>query len=214
MKLYSDRGNPFLLRILATKNLADVRLTLEYINFEDRTKFHCQGNTELPVLETDRGNLLNSPNSICRYLLNLNRSSDDVPDPYKEAVVDQWVEWESKSLQPVLFNHLVKYISLGRQNRDSGHVEDLVKLLRHANQALSSNKYFSGDKLGLADVILWGSLHPLFIKDSNFSGIVCCLLFVCFFACLFLFFVCLFVCFFLFKFPSTYIRPVLTLAQT
>jgi len=169
MKLYSDRGNPFLLRILATKNLADVRLTLEYINFEDRTKFHCQGNTELPVLETDRGNLLNSPNSICRYLLNLNRSSDDVPDPYKEAVVDQWVEWESKSLQPVLFNHLVKYIGLGRQNRDSGHVEDLVKLLRHANQALSSNKYFSGDKLGLADVILWGSLHPLFIKDSNFS---------------------------------------------
>ena len=36
MKLYSDRGNPFLLRILAAKYLAGVRLTLEYINFEGR----------------------------------------------------------------------------------------------------------------------------------------------------------------------------------
>ena len=34
-----------------------------------------------------------------RYLLDLNKSSDDAPDPYKEAVIDQWVEWESKSLQ-------------------------------------------------------------------------------------------------------------------
>ena len=34
-----------------------------------------------------------------RYLLNLNRSSADAPEPSKEAVVDKWVEWESKSLQ-------------------------------------------------------------------------------------------------------------------
>ena len=39
MKLYSDRGNPFLLRILAAKNLAGVRLTSEYINFEGRSLF-------------------------------------------------------------------------------------------------------------------------------------------------------------------------------
>lgn len=39
MKLYSDRGNPFLLRILAAKNLAGVHLTLEYINFEGRSMF-------------------------------------------------------------------------------------------------------------------------------------------------------------------------------
>ena len=34
-----------------------------------------------------------------RYLLELNRKSDEVPDPNKEAVIDQWVEWESVSLQ-------------------------------------------------------------------------------------------------------------------
>ena len=27
------------------------------------------------------------------------------------------------------------------------------------------------DQVGLADVILWGSLHPLFIKESVLSGI-------------------------------------------
>ena len=39
MKLHSDRGNPFLLRILAAKYLAGVRLTLKYINFEGRSIF-------------------------------------------------------------------------------------------------------------------------------------------------------------------------------
>lgn len=36
MKLYSDRGNPFLLRILAAKNLAGVPLTVQYINYEGK----------------------------------------------------------------------------------------------------------------------------------------------------------------------------------
>ena len=39
MKLYSDRGNPFLLRILAAKNLAGVPLTVQYINNEGKKLF-------------------------------------------------------------------------------------------------------------------------------------------------------------------------------
>lgn len=34
-----------------------------------------------------------------RYLLALGRKSSEVPDPNKEAVINQWVEWESTSLQ-------------------------------------------------------------------------------------------------------------------
>ncbi|XP_066029111.1 methionine--tRNA ligase, cytoplasmic-like [Pocillopora verrucosa] len=167
MKLYSDPGNPSLLRILAAKNLADVSMTIQYITNEDRTKFNLQGSSKLPVLETDDGNLLHSPNSICRYLLDLNRSSDVASDPYGKAIVDQWVEWESTSLQPVIFNYLVKSIGQGRDC--SGHVDDLVNLLRHADEALASKKYFSGSHLGLADVIIWGSLHPLFMEGTKYS---------------------------------------------
>lgn len=38
MKLYSDRGNLFLLRIVAAKNLARVPLTIEYITYEGTGK--------------------------------------------------------------------------------------------------------------------------------------------------------------------------------
>ena len=38
-----------------------------------------------------------------RYLLDLKRNSEETPDPSKEAVVDQWVEWESITLQVSLF---------------------------------------------------------------------------------------------------------------
>lgn len=36
MKLYSDQGNPMLLRILAAKNLASIPLTVQYINYEGK----------------------------------------------------------------------------------------------------------------------------------------------------------------------------------
>ena len=45
-------------------------------------------------------------------------------------------------MQPVLFKHLVSSIGLGRQT--SGHFDDLMKLLTHADQALSAHKFFSG----------------------------------------------------------------------
>ena len=47
MKLYSDRGNPFLLRILAAKNLAGVPLTVQYINYEGKIKVHFLHKTKL-----------------------------------------------------------------------------------------------------------------------------------------------------------------------
>ncbi|KAM7431444.1 hypothetical protein ABFA07_018006 [Porites harrisoni] len=168
MKLYSDQGNPMLLRILAAKNLAGIPLTVQYINYEERNKFRLPGHSKLPVLETENGNLLNSANSICRYLLELNANSKENADPETEAVIDQWLEWESTSLQPVLFSHLVLSVGLGK--KDSGHIEDLTNLLSHADGALSSNKFFSGDQLGLADVVLWGSLHPLLLVESSLSG--------------------------------------------
>ena len=34
MKLYTDKGNPFLFRVLAAKNLAGIPLTVEYVNHE------------------------------------------------------------------------------------------------------------------------------------------------------------------------------------
>ena len=47
MKLYSDQGNPMLLRILAAKNLAGIPLTVQYINYEGKivvTSFRKSGN--------------------------------------------------------------------------------------------------------------------------------------------------------------------------
>lgn len=139
-------------------------MPVQYINYEDKSKFNLPGHSKLPVLETESGNLLNSANSICRYLLELNKNSRKDSDPDKEAVIDQWVEWESVALQPVLFPHLV--LSIGLDRKDNEHIEDLTNLLRHADEALSSHKFFSGDELGLADVVLWGSLHPLFLGES------------------------------------------------
>ena len=49
--------------------------------------------------------------SFCRYLLDLNVKEKVAADPEKEALVDQWVEWESLSLQ-VSFNSCFFYKQL------------------------------------------------------------------------------------------------------
>lgn len=41
MKLYSDRGNPLLLRILAARNLSGVPLTVHFINDDGMSAFFC-----------------------------------------------------------------------------------------------------------------------------------------------------------------------------
>ena len=43
--------------------------------------------------------IINKLISFYRYLFELGRKSSEVPDPNKEAVINQWVEWESTSLQ-------------------------------------------------------------------------------------------------------------------
>lgn len=41
MKLYSDRGNPLLLRILAARNLSGVSLTVHFINDDGMSAVLC-----------------------------------------------------------------------------------------------------------------------------------------------------------------------------
>ncbi|XP_029187944.2 methionine--tRNA ligase, cytoplasmic-like isoform X2 [Acropora millepora] len=170
MKLYSDRANPLLLRIFAARNLSGVPLTVHFINDDEKQEFELPGSSKLPVLQTEDGNLLNSANSICRYLLDLNVKEKVAADPEKEALVDQWVEWESLSLQPVVLSYLASAANLGSKS-DSTHTQDLTSLLMHADEGLSSQTFFSGDQLGLADVVLWGSVHPLLAGSVALSGL-------------------------------------------
>lgn len=50
MKLYTDRGNPFLLSILAAKNLAGVPITVQYINYEGQIIFSSKNRKAKPEL--------------------------------------------------------------------------------------------------------------------------------------------------------------------
>ena len=50
MKLYTDRGNPFLLSILAAKNLAGVPLTVQHINYEGQIIFSSKNRKAKPEL--------------------------------------------------------------------------------------------------------------------------------------------------------------------
>ncbi|XP_015750952.1 PREDICTED: methionine--tRNA ligase, cytoplasmic-like [Acropora digitifera] len=136
MKLYSDRANPLLLRILAARNLSGVPLTVHFINDDEKQEFELPGSSKFPVLQTEDGNLLNSANSICSVWL-----------------------WFIPRHSTQMYGASA---ALG-----FGSSISLVTVLTMLADLIAENV----DQLGLADVVLWGSVHPLLAGSVALSGL-------------------------------------------
>ncbi|XP_048579966.1 methionine--tRNA ligase, cytoplasmic isoform X2 [Nematostella vectensis] len=169
MRLYSDKGNPFLLRILAARNLAGVKLDVEFTGQGDKSKFKIPGNAKFPVLEVESGEYLSSPNSICRFILEQKSSNHDVES---QALDNQWIEWESTLLQPIIMDYLLN--TLGHGKHDTNNEHNLMPLLGRINTSLKYHQHLTGKHVSAADVIVWGSLYPLMTTGlvSKFDALV------------------------------------------
>ncbi|XP_031574000.1 methionine--tRNA ligase, cytoplasmic-like isoform X2 [Actinia tenebrosa] len=169
MKLYTDKGNPNLLRIFAAKNLSGVRLDVLYLNQEDQPGFKFSGSTsKLPALEVEDGNYLFSPNAICRYVFKSSQTQAAAQDVEKQAAVDQWIEWESLYLQPAVESQILSIAHKSATSSDQK--QSLPELLKKIDESLKKQKNLSGETIGLADVVVWGSLFPLTSQQPELIG--------------------------------------------
>ncbi|GBO27708.1 hypothetical protein AVEN_136993-1, partial [Araneus ventricosus] len=92
-----------------------------------------------------------------RYIQSLNNNA-------VSPVTDSWLEWESTVLQP-LVSALLKAAKV------EGASLPLKKSLSYLSAVLAQQNYLSGkDSVGLADIVIWANLHPLF-KASFISEV-------------------------------------------
>ncbi|XP_061178088.1 methionine--tRNA ligase, cytoplasmic-like [Saccostrea echinata] len=159
MKLFTDQGNFKSLKVIAALELTGLRYTLEKCGHEDRVVPYLS-NPSLPVLEVSPQRFLFSPNAATRYVLNKKSEEDD-------HNVDKWLEWESSQLQPYLVRYLVSVIV--HKKPDTESLNRIQQLLKFLNAELKS-KSLSKIKDSAADLVLWGSLFPVFKGTAEIKG--------------------------------------------
>jgi len=129
-------------------------------------------NGKVPVLETPEGYLYES-NAILRYVARYNDNSTIYgKDNFERALVDQYLDWISLTLEPAaekLLFPLYGYAPLDKA-KYTQDLEALKKVLRIIDDRLKQSKYLVGDTLTIADIQLVTDLGCLyrFVFDEKF----------------------------------------------
>lgn len=119
---------------------------------------------QMPVL-IDGDVVLFESNAVCRYLADRYGDGAIWPaDPGARARVDQWMEWQSATLNPVwgdAFLGLVRRPEayVGRQDAIAASAARWNRLMLVLEDELAARPYAAGDSFTLADIVLGLSVH-------------------------------------------------------
>uniref|UniRef100_A0A1B0FNT7 Methionine--tRNA ligase, cytoplasmic n=1 Tax=Glossina morsitans morsitans TaxID=37546 RepID=A0A1B0FNT7_GLOMM len=158
MKIYTNEGNPFGLKLQILAKLAKCEVTVEKISInDDRTKNLLL----LPTLELDNGLMLFSTSAAAKYFF-----------PEEGEKRDEWLEWSANVLAPTLV-HLT-----GVGHHANPHVLPILNvLIKKLEDRLKSSPYLAGNSVTAADISVWSLLIPDNIlngaKDINYLSRWC-----------------------------------------
>lgn len=119
---------------------------------------------QMPVL-IDGDVVLFESNAVCRYLAGRYGDGAIWPaDPVARAGVDQWMEWQSATLNPVWSDAFLGLVRrpeayVGRQDAIAASTERWNRLMLVLEGELANQSYAAGDSFTLADIVLGLSVH-------------------------------------------------------
>uniref|UniRef100_U5EXD0 Methionine--tRNA ligase, cytoplasmic n=1 Tax=Corethrella appendiculata TaxID=1370023 RepID=U5EXD0_9DIPT len=143
MIIYTNKGNPFGLKLLICSNFAKKEVTVKHVALNDN---EIKDMKHLPILQLDSGVQLFSTDAAAKYLL---QHEDDI------VLRDEWLEWSTTRLAPALAHNMV----VGHR-ADPNAKKILDALVETLDEALSKSTYLTGDKITAADVAVWSLLAP------------------------------------------------------
>ncbi|CAG9415573.1 Glutathione S-transferase GstB [Providencia alcalifaciens] len=122
-------------------------------------------NSTIPTLQDERFTLWES-NAILRYLTEKYDHSHLLlaADLQEKAAADKWMDWSSANLFDHIKQMMNKIVRVPEADRDPVQAkiiyQNIEKLLAIADEALSTQAYFSGDKFGIADIAIAPLFYP------------------------------------------------------
>lgn len=122
-------------------------------------------NSTIPTLQDERFILWES-NAILRYLTEKYDHSHLLlaADLQEKAAADKWMDWSGANLFDHIKQMMNKIVRVPEADRDPVQAkiiyQNIEKLLAIADEALSTQAYFSGDKFGIADIAIAPLFYP------------------------------------------------------
>ncbi|WP_374576385.1 glutathione S-transferase family protein [Phenylobacterium sp.] len=119
---------------------------------------------QMPVL-SDGDVVLFESNAVCRYLAGRYGEGAIWPfDPAARAKIDQWMEWQSATLNPVWSDAFLGLVRrpetyVGREDAIAASAERWNRLMLVLERELSGRPFAAGDSFTLADIVLGLSVH-------------------------------------------------------
>jgi elongation factor 1-gamma len=175
LKIYSDKQNPNLQKILVAAKFNGVDIETPEFNAETESKnpeFLKKNPTgKAPLLETSEGALF-GPNTILRYVAKQGKNKLSGSSPFEAACVEQWIEFAVSEIDlpaavwvyPIL--GIVPNNSTATQKAKS----DVRKSLETLNKHLLSRTFLVGNRITAADIVVAFSLCRLYelVLDAPF----------------------------------------------
>lgn len=182
LELHSLKGDHKTSKILLLASLLKIpstKISMNYLNPDtyssDSSFKKISPNFKSPVLQEENNFSLYETNSILRYLAKHNQRDELLGTTLKEqALVDQWLEYISSELDPLLQVIYFPYVNLTdfdeRQSAAFGGLEEEFEVLENK---LRNKKFLVGYGVTLADVSLaacllcpFGAIFKKFFKKK------------------------------------------------
>ncbi|NRN28555.1 glutathione S-transferase family protein [Photorhabdus heterorhabditis] len=121
-------------------------------------------NKQIPCLQ-EGDFILWESNAIVRYLAAKFGENVLYPQNLQErANTEKWMDWCGSHLFPHIRQLMIGIIRTPEAERDQKQIEqtmtEIEKLMEIADNALTEQEYFSGDKFGMADIALGPMIYP------------------------------------------------------
>ena len=152
------------MEILHTINLADSKTKFINVDLSDSTIRNSlvlkTPTTTLPFLETDSGNISQSP-AIEYYLCSKYKPELLGNSPFEKAKVNQWIEFASCEINRCAKSIIYPIFGWAPFCKEQADKENgnLKKYLKIMEENLKKNNYIVGNKMTLADILLFRYLR-------------------------------------------------------
>ncbi|XP_068157409.1 elongation factor 1-gamma [Drosophila tropicalis] len=115
---------------------------------------------KVPAFETDDGKFLSESNAIAYFVANEKLRGGKCP--YVQAQVQQWISFADNEIVPASCAWVFPLLGIVPQQKNNTAKQDAEVVLQLLNQKLLNATYLAGERITLADIIVFSSLLHLY----------------------------------------------------
>lgn len=174
--LYTYANNNKAAKAIITSQYCNIKLNIPPFKMgeENKTEEYLKKNpnSTVPTLETSSGCIYGS-NSIAKYIARMRPDVGLCGETFHdEGLVDQWCEWSNTQLEPPAEDWYLSLVGCVKYNkeREASSKQKLEGLLKIMDDHLMDKEYFVGNKITLADIVLFCAIvhHFQYLFDEDY----------------------------------------------